>query len=258
MAVVLAEAGDWMSRDELAAQIARRRLWVRPSDGQPPPSDQLRLRARNYPHLFECSDASCTRIRLRTPATATAEPRRPSEPPPAPDVDVDLGAASERRRAAARRYRPDEVRLLLVADSPPRALDRYFYFEDVATQDSLFRYVVRAVLGVEPDRRLKASHLQSLRDAGVYVIDLRPEPDDSRRSGSFVPDLIATVRALDPACVILIKATVYDAAYRSLNEAGVPVAPHRIPFPGSGRQTEFMEAMADALTWCAARHGRRP
>jgi hypothetical protein len=40
------------------------------------------------------------------------------------------------------------VELLLVAEAPPSALDRYFYFEDVPVQDSLFRYVARAILDV--------------------------------------------------------------------------------------------------------------
>jgi hypothetical protein len=43
------------------------------------------------------------------------------------------------------------VRLLLVAEAPPAALDRYFYFEDVPRHDSLFRYVARAIL--ESSRR---------------------------------------------------------------------------------------------------------
>src|SRR5205823_6407163 len=50
-------------------------------------------------------------------------------------------AARARRRQAAERYRPDVVDLLLVAEAPPSAPDRFFYFEHVTTHDSLFRYV---------------------------------------------------------------------------------------------------------------------
>jgi hypothetical protein len=39
---------------------------------------------------------------------------------------------------------------LLLAETPPSSLDRYFYFEDVRDQDSLFRHVVRAILAIEP------------------------------------------------------------------------------------------------------------
>src|SRR5205085_734267 len=43
--------------------------------------------------------------------------------------------ARRRRDRAARKYQPASVELLLVAEAPPSAFDRYFYFEDVATQD---------------------------------------------------------------------------------------------------------------------------
>jgi hypothetical protein len=44
---------------------------------------------------------------------------------------MDAREARKRREEAAARYRPDSVDLLLVAEAPPSALDRYFYFEDV-------------------------------------------------------------------------------------------------------------------------------
>src|SRR3954467_10612986 len=81
----------------------------------------------------------------------------------------------ERRRAAAERYRPDVVDLLLVAEAPPSALDRYFYFEDVLTHDSLFRHVVRGVLGETPSRD-KAPYLDELRERGVFLVHLSDDP----------------------------------------------------------------------------------
>jgi hypothetical protein len=47
--------------------------------------------------------------------------------------------------------------------------------------------------------------------------------------------------------VILIKATVYDAAFAALCEANVPVVDERIPFPGSGQQARFAQAFEHAL-----------
>jgi len=52
MIEVLRERGGWMDRDALAREIGDRDLY-RQRTGGPPPSDQLRLRARKYPHLFE-------------------------------------------------------------------------------------------------------------------------------------------------------------------------------------------------------------
>jgi hypothetical protein len=84
----------------------------------------------------------------------------------------DAVVARERREREAGRYKPDKIDLLLVAEAPPTALDRYFYFEDVHTQDSLFRYVCRGVLGKEPDRNGKAVLLGEIRERGVFLIDL--------------------------------------------------------------------------------------
>ena len=143
--------GGWLDRDEIARAIAADGLYLR-HDGHAPQSDQLRLRARKYDHLFECSDTACRRIRLRQPAgapaprAATREPtttRRRSERSPRGAQQPEAkgaDAARRRRDRAARKYRPKQVELLLVAEAPPAALDRYFYFEDVREQDSLFRY----------------------------------------------------------------------------------------------------------------------
>ncbi|MDO8213536.1 hypothetical protein [Conexibacter sp. CPCC 206217] len=64
--VLEAHGGGWMDRDEIAAEIAERDLY-RKLNGEHPPSDQLRLRARHshYRHLFELSDDRASRIRLR-------------------------------------------------------------------------------------------------------------------------------------------------------------------------------------------------
>lgn len=122
----------------------------------------------------------------RNRSTTRAGARGPS----ASGVDVGPEGRQARRRrdAAAATYRPEPVELLLVAEAPPSALDRYFYFADVPDQDSLFRHVVRAVLGVEPSRTGKADQLSCLADRGVFLIDLKLEPKlEGRRSRTTLP-----------------------------------------------------------------------
>jgi hypothetical protein len=159
----------------------------------------------------------------------------------------EAARARLRRQRAARRFWPDEIKLLLVAEAPPAALDRYFYFTDVREQDSLFRYVARAILKKEPTRENKRELLAELRDRGVFLIDLSVDPVDGSPVSQHVPSLLRRVRRLQPAKIILIKATVHDAAYWPLREAGLPVAPERIPFPGSGQQRRFEESFRRAL-----------
>jgi hypothetical protein len=152
------------------------------------------------------------------------------------------------RRTAAEKYRPDHIRLLLVAEAPPNDESRYFFFEDVKEQDSLFRYVARGVLGIEPTREDKAWLLSKLQEKGVWLVDVSPQPVHARAELSVhVPELVRRCEELEPDAIVLIKASVFDATYSRLSKAGLPVVNERIPFPGSGRQREFERAFARAL-----------
>ena len=152
----------------------------------------------------------------------------------------------QRARAAAR-YKPEPIDLLIVAEAPPSEPSRYFYFEDVRTQDALFRYVASTILGERPTRENKPDLLLKLRDRGVFLIDLKLDPADGSPLARHVPALVERCRALRPRAVILIKTTVYDAAYRPPRTSRTPVVDERIPFPGSGQQKRFEEAFTRAL-----------
>jgi hypothetical protein len=170
--------------------------------------------------------------------------------PAAPTPPTSRTLNRLRRRAAAR-YKPQRVRLLLVAETPPLARPpdppRYFYFENVSKHDYLFRAVVRGVLGAEPDRRGKSALLTRLRRSGVFLIDLKPDPSDPRPLSAFVQSLVRRCRQLRPKRIILIKTSVYDEAYATLVEAGLPVAGSRVPFPGWGQRARFAREFGRAL-----------
>jgi hypothetical protein len=157
-------------------------------------------------------------------------------------------AARDRRRRAAARYRPDVIDLLLVAEAPPSALDRYFYFEDVLMHDSLFRHVVQGVLGETPTRD-KAPYLDELRDRGVFLVHVSEDPFRAWRD--VPPECIAALAekcaALRPQRIVLIGAGTYDHAYDVLRSAGLPVVDIRLPYPGSGQQRRFLEGFELAL-----------
>ncbi|GAB2935873.1 hypothetical protein GCM10027047_35710 [Rhodococcus aerolatus] len=154
-----------------------------------------------------------------------------------------------RRALAAERYRPLSVSCLLVAEAPPAAPDRYFYYEDVPTNDWLFQYVALGVFGAKPSRTPhdKARHLRMLRDRGYFLIDACEDPVSEQGLAGCVPGLVERARALRPDRVILIKTTVFDVANNALLSAGLPVVQERIPFPSSGQQRNFERAFARAL-----------
>lgn len=163
----------------------------------------------------------------------------------AADIGVELRC---KRAQAAHKYKPAEVKTLLVAEAPPAAPDRYFYFENVASHDSLFRCVARGVLSVEPTRTNKPHLLLKLRDDGVFLIDgSLDRVTPGTQLAQFLPDLVKRAKALTPEKLILIKATVYDAAFAALTDAGLPVVAQRVPFPGSGQQRRFELTFKKAL-----------
>jgi len=158
-----------------------------------------------------------------------------------------------KRESASRKYRPKNVALLLVAEAPPQALDRYFYFEQVRSNDWLFRAVVKGIFGNVPSRDDKAYWLLELKRSGVYLIDASKDPLEKPRLQGFVPDLVRRCRKLQPKCIILIKASVYDAAYAQLVESHLPVVNARLPFPSNGQQARFHRQFRKALKECARR-----
>jgi hypothetical protein len=90
------------------------------------------------------------------------------------------------------------------------------------------------------------------------LIDLKADPVDGTPLGDGVPGLIERCRALAPRAIILVKATVYDAAYTPMKWAGQPVIEERIPFPGSGQQRRFEQAFARVLQGAYGRRDGNP
>jgi hypothetical protein len=147
MAVVLRDRG-WVKRDTVALELAEHELYLRPKDGQPPPSWQLGMRVRKYRDWFEARGPSGAQIRLVPggPGEAVDSPvparttRRRSSPgssgqisASASPTSADTKKAREQRARAARKYKPANIKTLLVAEAPPSSTERYFYFEGLLT-----------------------------------------------------------------------------------------------------------------------------
>lgn len=154
--------------------------------------------------------------------------------------------ARERRYRWARKFRPDIIDLLLVAEAPPSETNRYFYYPDVESHDSLFRETARIILRREPSRENKAELLAELGGRGVFLIDACLDPLE----GPLRVDtgrLVDRIRRLKPQRIIIVKVAVYDSTYNAFVEASLPVINARIPFPSFGQQVRFREEMRRAL-----------
>jgi hypothetical protein len=280
MVEVLRDHGSgWMDRDELAREIARRDLFRRPSDDTPPPSDQLRLRAHRYPHLFECSDTRCTQIRLRggggggksghghlQARTGRGRPASQAARPTSPRVPAARHGRREAEEGSAwyeelrEQYRPTRLRVLLIAESPPHAGagERRFFFSPRLTIDNLYRGVAQALYGEQSDVDVsdKPAVLERIRDDGFWLIDASEQPINklvgaarARAIAEAVPRLVERCRELAPERgVIICHGKVYAAAAPALREAGVNVLHEEpLPFPLGNWRRQFVAGFRRAL-----------
>lgn len=167
---------------------------------------------------------------------------------------------------ARKKYRPEHVKLLLIAEAPPRALNRFFYYEKVKDNDWLYLGVAKVFTNSQDPKILRANKkkvLNWLKDNGVYLMDLSDSPLTYSNSPltynvytengkkKFM-DRLKNETAIDKETtnIILIKASVYDFIYRDLEKEDYKVSKERIPFPASGQQKKFDEAIRKALKDC--------
>lgn len=166
---------------------------------------------------------------------------------------VHSAADIAKRDKAANAFRPERVRLLLVAEAPPCDTSRYFYFDGVPNHDWLYVYVCRGLFGeveIADLRARKKEYLGALCASGVFMIDVAPAGMSSPTLAQLrplVPDLVARCAAIKAGAIVLIKSAVYDVAFGPLREAGLPVVDERMPFPASGQQPAFLRGFADAV-----------
>jgi len=159
-------------------------------------------------------------------------------------------------------YRPDEVRVLLVAESPPDPGEgplRFFYDSTLVTGgDNLYRGVAEAVYGNEPavDVNDKVAVLRCLQRDGFWLIDAvqhpinklkRPARRDAIRSAA--PELVARIQTLAPTRgVVICHGGVFDEVAPLLRAEGVHLLHDAmLPFPMAGGRKPFIRGLRQAL-----------
>ena len=157
--------------------------------------------------------------------------------------------------SAAKYFAPEKTNLLFLAEAPPSSVERYFYYPDVRTNDWLWIGLMKAIYGgqfeeVFLERFRKMKWLKRFQFDGYRLIDAVKEPfnrDEKpnvriERIKSRLDDIVDEIQEINPNQIVLIKVTVYDALYQVLKNRGLPVVDARLPFPGSGKQTEFQNS----------------
>lgn len=177
-----------------------------------------------------------------------------------PDTTSDAEYLRHVYTMARNKYKPRHISSLLVAEASPCNLDRFFYFEDVKTQDSLFLEIMGVLYPGKKQRYLKAGRrtedkmelLELFAEDGYLLLDLYEVPDDvsSVSNEDCTRALLKRLEKLvdKTTPIILIKTNVYDLCYPVLKEKGYNVINERLPFPGSGQQKVFRDKFSNIIS----------
>jgi hypothetical protein len=162
--------------------------------------------------------------------------------------------------AAAARYAPKRVRVVVVAEAPPCERARHFYFEDAGAPDTLWLETMKAAFGTalpkdaKQARAEKAAWLRRFADAGGVMVDLvqqglpqdMSERERDTRIRAAAADGAARIAAMKPELVVLVKKSVWEGFAEAARAADLPVRQSgAVAFPGSGNQGKFHAAMRE-------------
>jgi hypothetical protein len=166
---------------------------------------------------------------------------------------------------AREQFRPEEVKVLFIAEAPRCADDRFFYFTQVNKGDSLFLYVIRTVftdlegIPTKKLRKKKEELLYRFQEEGYYLeYSLFIPLPKGTTSGQKLKCIIEgqeelnekIMRYKSSAKVVLLSSTVFRANYSYLKDLGYEILNvTAIPFPGSGQQTRYKQEIAKIDLW---------
>lgn len=175
----------------------------------------------------------------------------------------------ENYESVRRQYKPEHIKVLLIAESPPPQPEvqssRQFYYADrIRKDDRLFTNTIRALYpeAVDtPELQLeehKGDWLQRFKQDGFYMIEALEDSQEhevtkkqrQERIRQSLPRLLERVKELakNDTKIILIKSNVFDVAAGPLKEAGFTVLnTGLVDYPGHFNQRAYREKIAALL-----------
>jgi hypothetical protein len=172
-----------------------------------------------------------------------------------PGKEAHLQAASSapiqaERERLRRRYRPAQIRLLFIGESPP-ASGRFFYRRDSGLYRAIrdtFRMVDASITG--------DTFLDMFQTSGCYLIDLCAGPVDhldasSRRAACLVgeQELTRNIRRFKPTAIVTLVKSIRDNVRRAAAQSGWQGPILVLPYPGrwASHRKVFIERLAPQL-----------
>lgn len=161
------------------------------------------------------------------------------------------------------KYKPEHIKLLLIAESPPPPPEvqssRQFYYTDrIRKDDRLFVNTIKALYpeteaAKEPELEAeKETWLKRLQKDGVYMIEALEDSQEHEVTkkqrqaliAASLPRILEKVKQLAGADtkIILIKSNVFEVAAAPLREAGYTVLnTGLVDYPGRFNQRDYRE-----------------
>ncbi|BCG46470.1 hypothetical protein GEOBRER4_n1265 [Citrifermentans bremense] len=148
-----------------------------------------------------------------------------------------------------RAYLPSNVRILLVAESPPSSC-KFFY-----TGSGMTRHTRRAfenAFGLKFDST--GHFLEYFKDCGCYLDDLTktsvnklPCIDREQLLHSSIPHLSERIKQMQPVVVVTVLKRIEAQVLEAIDKSGIHTETYTLPFPGNGHQNKYIESLAEIL-----------
>jgi hypothetical protein len=154
-------------------------------------------------------------------------------------------------------YQPEAPKIIFVLESPPKS-GLYFYNPDGRVSEPLFGAMMKDIIGIKP--RSKDEGLREFANRGFLLIDATYTPVNQdhlslqERNKRILGDLPVLIDELHgyvgpDTGIVLVKANVCRLLEPILTAHSFPILNRgrTIPFPSTGQQNRFREAVRQVL-----------
>jgi hypothetical protein len=147
-------------------------------------------------------------------------------------------------------FRPPDVRILFVGESAPASGD-FFY----SGNKDLTRYTQEAFERAFNKSFPTVTHfLEFFKSTGCWLDDISHDPVNRLRRrdrkavlDQSLPAFAQRLRETSPNCVVVIVKQITRYVDKAIAASGVDAVVHRLPFPGFGHQTVYINELASVL-----------
>jgi hypothetical protein len=146
-------------------------------------------------------------------------------------------------------YKPDQIKLLFIGESPPQS-GNFFY-----DKGSLTSFTLRAFEKVF-DRVFSDTHsfLFFFRSSGCYLEDICLEPVDKlppKERTLMLKDSIeyfsGRLKEYHPEAIVIVLKGIESHVKTALRKAEISCPIYTLPFPGFGRQKNYINKLCEIL-----------